>query len=217
MHRLGISHVYCSPITHGRSGSLHGYDVVDQACISPELGGRGGFERFAAAAMALGMGLLLDQVPNHMGVFGADNTWWMDVLENGAASEYAAYFDIDWCPPNTALQRKLLVPVLADAYGHVLDGGDIQLVFDAATGVLMLQYREQRFPLVPGTYPGVLRCAVVRVRKRAACWNTWRTRLRLLLRVMPTRPNRLRGAHASGSCGPDWVSRSRPTAQLVAH
>ena len=162
LHRLGISHVYCSPITRARSGSLHGYDVVDHACISPELGGREGFERFAAAAKALGMGLLLDQVPNHMGVFGADNIWWMDVLENGAASEYAAYFDIDWRSPNTALQRKLLVPVLGEAYGHVLDGGDIQLMFDAAVGVLVLQYHEHRFPLDPGTYPGVLRGAALR-------------------------------------------------------
>ena len=160
--RLGVSHVYCSPITRARSGSLHGYDVVDHACISPELGGQEGFERFAAAARALGMGLLLDQVPNHMGVFGADNAWWMDVLENGAASEYAAYFDIDWRPPNTALHRKLLVPVLGDSYGHVLDSGDIRLVFDAATGVLALQYHEHRFPLDPGTYPGVLRSAALR-------------------------------------------------------
>ncbi len=159
LHRLGISHVYCSPITRARSGSLHGYDVVDHAHISPELGGRTGFERFAAHAKALGMGLLLDQVPNHMGVFGADNAWWMDVLENGAASEYAAYFDIDWRPPNSALHRKLLVPVLGDSYGHVLDSGDIQLVFDAAAGTLMFQYHEHRFPLDPGTYPGVLRGA----------------------------------------------------------
>jgi (1->4)-alpha-D-glucan 1-alpha-D-glucosylmutase len=159
LHRLGISHLYCSPITRARSGSLHGYDVVDHAHISPELGGRTGFERFATDAKALGMGLLLDQVPNHMGVFGADNAWWMDVLENGAASEYAAYFDIDWRPPNPALHRKLLVPVLGDSYGHVLDSGDIRLVCDAATGVLALQYHEHRFPLDPGTYPGVLRGA----------------------------------------------------------
>jgi (1->4)-alpha-D-glucan 1-alpha-D-glucosylmutase len=162
LHRLGISHIYCSPITRARSGSLHGYDVVDHALISPELGGRAGFERFAAAAKALGMGLLLDQVPNHMGVFGADNAWWMDVLENGVASEYAAYFDIDWRPPNAALHRKLLVPVLGDSYGHVLDSGEIQLVFDAAAGALVLQYHEHRFPLDPGTYPGVLRGAGLR-------------------------------------------------------
>ena len=85
LQRLGISHVYCSPITKARPGSLHGYDVVDPTQLNLELGGMPAFLGFARAARALGMGLLLDQVPNHMGVFGADNAWWLDVLEHGCA------------------------------------------------------------------------------------------------------------------------------------
>ena len=159
LQRLGISHVYCSPITQAWPGSLHGYDVVNHAQISPELGGPSGFERFAAAARSLGLGLLLDQVPNHMGVFGADNAWWLDVLEHGQASEFAQYFDIDWRPPNAALHGKLLVPVLGYAYGSVLERGEIQLVWNAPTGVLALQYHEHRFPLDPVTYADILLAA----------------------------------------------------------
>lgn len=157
--RLGISHVYCSPISRARPGSRHGYDVSDHACINPELGGEEGFARFSDAAHALGMGLLLDQVPNHMGVFGADNAWWMDVLENGPASEFAAHFDIDWDPPNRTLTGKLLVPVLGATYGDVLDKGELRLDLERAAGLLVLRYHEHRFPLDPRSYSGVLQAA----------------------------------------------------------
>lgn len=157
--RLGISHVYCSPITRARPGSRHGYDVVDPAQINPELGGEDGFLRFAAAARAQGLGLLVDLVPNHMGVFGADNAWWMDVLENGPASPFAGHFDIDWLPPNPALHGKLLVPVLGAPYGDVLDSGEIVLHLEAEAGTLALRYHEHRFPLDPRTLAPVLRDA----------------------------------------------------------
>jgi (1->4)-alpha-D-glucan 1-alpha-D-glucosylmutase len=156
LERLGISHVYCSPITRARPGSLHGYDVIDHAQINPELGGEDGFLRFASAARARGMGLLLDQVPNHMGVFGEDNAWWMDVLAHGPASEHARAFDIDWQPPNPALAGKLLVPVLGAPYGEVLDAGEIRLVLEAERGMLVLRYHQHRFPLDPSTCPLVL-------------------------------------------------------------
>lgn len=151
LRRLGVSHVYCSPITRARPGSRHGYDVIDHARINDELGGEEGFLRFARAAHAIGLALLLDQVPNHMGVFGADNAWWADVLENGPAAEHARCFDIDWQPPNPALAGKLLVPVLGDAYGEVLARGEIRLALDAEAGALALHYCEHRFPLDPGT------------------------------------------------------------------
>jgi (1->4)-alpha-D-glucan 1-alpha-D-glucosylmutase len=154
---LGISHVYCSPIWRARPGSTHGYDVVDHSRISDELGGEEAFRSFAAQARAHGLGLLLDIVPNHMGVFGRDNPWWQSVLENGQASEFAAYFDIDWHPPNKALDAKLLVPVLGDHYGNVLDAGDLTLSFDAVRGAFALDYAEHRFPLDPKTYPILLR------------------------------------------------------------
>jgi (1->4)-alpha-D-glucan 1-alpha-D-glucosylmutase len=157
--RLGISHVYCSPIWRARPGSTHGYDVVDHSRISAELGGETRFRAFAAHARALGLGLLLDIVPNHMGVFGAENPWWLDVLENGQASEFAQYFDIDWHPPNKALDAKLLVPVLGDHYGNALDAGELRLSFDGESGGFALEYAEHRFPLDPRSYPAVLRRA----------------------------------------------------------
>ena len=95
---LGISHVYCSPYLRARPGSTHGYDIIDHNALNPELGSREDFDRFSHALQAHGMGQILDVVPNHMGVMGADNAWWMDVLENGEASSYAGFFDIDWQP-----------------------------------------------------------------------------------------------------------------------
>jgi len=154
--RLGISHVYCSPIQRARPGSTHGYDVVAHGEINPELGGFEGFERFAHALRQHGMGQLLDLVPNHMGVLGADNPWWMDVLENGRASAYAGFFDIDWEPLDSDLRGKVLIPVLGEAYGVVLERGELALGFDAAAGSLSIRYHEHRFPLAPASYAQVL-------------------------------------------------------------
>ena len=161
--RLGISHVYCSPIQRARPGSMHGYDVVAHDEINPELGGMPAFERFTQALRAHGLGQLLDLVPNHMGVLGADNPWWMDVLENGACSLYAEHFDIEWQPLNAELVGKVLVPVLGDHYGDVLDRGELQLRWDGATGELALHSHAHRFPLAPQTYPTVLLRAESRV------------------------------------------------------
>ncbi|HZE91182.1 MAG TPA: alpha-amylase family glycosyl hydrolase, partial [Rhizobacter sp.] len=160
LQRLGISHIYCSPILRAGPGSLHGYDVVAHDEINPELGGASGFERFSAALQAHGLGQLLDLVPNHMGVFGADNAWWMDVLENGPASLYAHHFDIDWLPVNPDLQGKVLVPVLGDHYGDVLDSGQLVVSFEPEGGHLVLSYHEHRLPLDPCSYPRVLRRAL---------------------------------------------------------
>ncbi|HEY9065429.1 MAG TPA: malto-oligosyltrehalose synthase [Burkholderiaceae bacterium] len=162
LSRLGISHVYCSPISTARPGSLHGYDVVDHARINPELGGEAGFRQFAAAARALGMGLLLDVVPNHMGVFGRDNRWWLDVLEHGQASRYAHYFDIDWEPPNPTLRGKLLVPLLGDHYAKVLERHELRLRFQADAGTFALHYHEHELPLDPRSYGELLRNAASR-------------------------------------------------------
>jgi len=154
--RLGISHVYCSPILRARPGSLHGYDIVAHDQINPELGGAEGFESFCAGLREQGLGLLLDMVPNHMGVLGADNAWWMDVLENGPASVYAEYFDIDWHPVNSELEGKVLVPALGDHYGNLLAGGELVLTFEHDTGTFAIRYHEHRFPLDPRSYPSVL-------------------------------------------------------------
>jgi (1->4)-alpha-D-glucan 1-alpha-D-glucosylmutase len=159
LHSLGISHVYCSPITRALPGSLHGYDVADPREISPELGGREGFERFALAARALGLHLLLDIVPNHMGVIGGDNPWWSDVLQHGQASAYAEYFDIDWRPLDASLTDKLLLPLLEAPYGEVLDAGGLRLVWEDEGGRFVLAYREHRLATDPGSWGPVLRLA----------------------------------------------------------
>ncbi|MDQ0024265.1 (1-_4)-alpha-D-glucan 1-alpha-D-glucosylmutase [Variovorax paradoxus] len=154
--QLGVSHVYCSPIQRARAGSTHGYDVVAHAEINPELGGAEGFARFVEALHAHGLGQLLDMVPNHMGVLGADNAWWMDVLENGPASLFAHHFDIDWQPLNKELAGKVLLPVLGGHYGEVLSSGELVLHFEAAEGSFALRYFDHRFPLAPESYPVVL-------------------------------------------------------------
>jgi (1->4)-alpha-D-glucan 1-alpha-D-glucosylmutase len=152
---LGISHVYASPILAARRGSTHGYDVVDFARINPELGGEAGFERLHDALRRNGLGLILDFVPNHMGV-GAENAWWMDVLARGRASPFARFFAIDWTPPGAAWRDKVLLPVLGAPYAEVFANGDIALRFDGETGEIYVAYYENRFPVAPADYGTVL-------------------------------------------------------------
>jgi malto-oligosyltrehalose synthase len=153
---LGISHCYISPCLKARPGSLHGYDIVDHNSFNPEIGTAEEFDRFVAVLHEHGMGLILDIVPNHMGVMGSDNTWWLDVLENGEASIYASFFDIDWQPLKDELHGKVLIPVLSDHYGAALESGDLKLVFHSARGELDVSYFEHRFPVDPKEYPRVL-------------------------------------------------------------
>ena len=153
---LGISHVYCSPYFRARSGSTHGYDVVDHNSFNPEIGNPEDFEHFVAALRAHDMGHIVDIVPNHVGILGADNEWWMDVLENGEASAYAGFFDIDWAPSNPERAHKVLVPVLADTYGTVLERGELELRFEPAAGSFAVYYHSHRLPLDPRTYPRIL-------------------------------------------------------------
>ena len=160
---LGISHVYCSPYFRARSGSMHGYDVVDHNSLNPEIGTREDFEEFVSTLRSHGMGHVLDIVPNHVGIMGSDNAWWMDVLENGEASVNAEYFDIDWTPANAVLAHKVLVPVLGDPYGVVLERGEIELRFEPEWGSFSFFYHEHRFPLDPRTYPRVLDRALAHV------------------------------------------------------
>ena len=119
---LGFSHLYSSPILQAAPGSTHGYDVVEPGRISEELGGEAGFRALVGALRVHGMGLVLDIVPNHMAITH-ENPWWQDVLENGRASRYARYFDVDWDPPERALRDQILLPILADHYGRVLEDG----------------------------------------------------------------------------------------------
>ena len=161
--RLGISDAYLSPIWQASPGSTHGYDVTDHSRISAELGGLAGFTRFSDALKERGMGLLLDFVPNHMGVGGGHNGYWEDVLEHGQASRYAHFFDIDWQPLKRSLENKVLLPVLGDLYGRVLARGELKVerltVGEEHSGRFGLRYFERVFPLSPRTLERLLRRA----------------------------------------------------------
>ena len=154
--RLGVSHIYASPLLKARPGSTHGYDIVDHNRVNDELGGEDALVSLVARLRGHGMGLILDIVPNHMGVGGADNAWWLDVLEWGRASPYAEYFDIDWDPPDATLRGRLLMPFLGKPYGQCLADGDLVLRFDDADGRLFVAYAEHRFPVNPRDYAAVL-------------------------------------------------------------
>ncbi|MNR70089.1 Maltooligosyl trehalose synthase [compost metagenome] len=146
LKRLGISHLYASPIFTATTGSTHGYDVTDANEIDPAIGGREGFDRMVAALKQGGLGLILDIVPNHMAA-SLENPWWRDVIENGEQSRYARHFDIDW-------SRRLTLPFLGDTFEAVLEAGEIALKHDPKTGKPALAYFETFYPLSPETYPG---------------------------------------------------------------
>ncbi|WP_018879547.1 malto-oligosyltrehalose synthase [Thioalkalivibrio sp. ALE9] len=152
--RLGISHVYLSPILQAVRGSAHGYDVVDPSRVNDELGGEAARQRLCAALEAAGMGLVLDIVPNHMAVAGDQNPWWWDVLENGPSSRFAMHFDVDWESSEERWPNKVLLPVLGDHYGRVLEAGEIRLQYDG--GLFDLAYYEHRFPLDPSSLNDLL-------------------------------------------------------------
>jgi (1->4)-alpha-D-glucan 1-alpha-D-glucosylmutase len=158
--KLGLSHVYCSPYLRARPGSQHGYDIVDHQSLNPEIGTREDLEAFVACLHAHGMGQIIDVVPNHMGIMGADNAWWLDVLESGQASAFSDYFDIDWQPADAALLNKVLVPVLGDHYGAVLERGELILAFDAPIGQFSIHYFHHRFPVDAREYPRILGIAL---------------------------------------------------------
>lgn len=155
-HQLGISDLYCSPILLSTPGSTHGYDVNDYRRIDPELGGRGALEKLHAELARRDMGLLLDFVPNHMGINGPGllNTWWRDVLENGERSRHARFFDIDWESEGPGGASQVLVPILEDHYGRVLEAGKLTLVRDG--GTFAIAYSDMRFPVSPRTYAKIL-------------------------------------------------------------
>ncbi len=158
LHELGISDCYASPYFQARPESLHGYDITDHNKLNAAIGSRAEYNAFVAELHARGMGQLLDFVPNHMGVGEPRNQWWMDVLENGPSSVYAPYFDIDWHPLKSDLAGKVLLPILGDQYGRVLERGELQVRYEA--GAFFLSYFDHEFPIAPGTYRHVLEIAL---------------------------------------------------------
>jgi (1->4)-alpha-D-glucan 1-alpha-D-glucosylmutase len=157
---LGVSHLYCSPYLQAARGSTHGYDVVDPTRVNEELGGAAGHARLRDALARRGLGQILDVVPNHMGTIGGENSWWWDVLENGRASRYAAHFDIDWRPPEEKLRDRLLVPVLGDHYGRVLEAGELAVRY--AQGRFRVCYHQHELPVAPRSLDDLLRRAAAR-------------------------------------------------------
>jgi (1->4)-alpha-D-glucan 1-alpha-D-glucosylmutase len=144
---LGISDVYASPLLAARPGSGHGYDVCDHAQLNPEIGDPEAFTAYAAALRAHGLGQILDVIPNHMGIAASCNRWWNDVLEHGPGSPYAAFFDIDWEPIKRELAGKVLLPILGDQYGRVLENQELRLEY--ADGAFRIRYYDTRLPLAP--------------------------------------------------------------------
>ena len=155
--RLGISHIYASPLLKARPGSLHGYDVVDPTRVNPELGGEAALERLVATLRKHKMGLIADFVSNHMAVGGNANPWWLDVLEWGISSPYARFFDIQWNSHDPLLKGQLLVPFLRTDYGEVLAANEIGLHFDTEQGGFYANHYDHRFPLYPPSYGEILR------------------------------------------------------------
>src|ERR1700731_1500349 len=155
---LGISDIYSSPFYRSRPDSPHGYDVTNHNELNPAIGTLEDFAGFTARLKEQGMGHITDFVPNHMGIADPSNEWWMDVLENGPNSTYAPFFDIDWEPIKENLRNKVLLPVLGDQYGRVLERGEFHLEF--RDGAFFITYYDFVFPINPRTYPQILRIAL---------------------------------------------------------
>ncbi|MGI8819735.1 MAG: malto-oligosyltrehalose synthase [Chthoniobacterales bacterium] len=194
LHSLGISDVYASPYFQARAESLHGYDITDHNKLNATIGTREEYDAFVAELRARKMGQVLDFVPNHMGIGEPLNHWWMDVLENGPSSVYAPYFDIDWFPLKADLHEKVLLPILGDQYGRVLERGELKVRFEA--GAFSLRYYDHELPIAPGTYRHILNIALeklveVKDEDFYAELQSIRTALEYLPRRSETDPTRI--------------------------
>ncbi len=152
--RLGVSHLYTSPYLAAAPGSTHGYDVVDHRRVNEELGGDEGHEALRERLRDAGLAQLVDIVPNHMAIDRPENEWWWDVLENGRSSRYASYFDVDWDPPESKLRDTVLLPVLSDHYGRILESGALRVERDGHT--FRIRYGDRTYPCSPKTLDRIL-------------------------------------------------------------
>jgi len=157
---LGVTDVYVSPILAAARGSAHGYDVVDHGRLNEELGSEEDFARLTDGLRARGLGLLVDWVPNHMGIAPGQNRAWDDLLENGPSSAYAEFFDVDWSPLKEALNDRVLLPMLGDSYGEVLERGELPVVWES--GRLALAYKMDRLPISPESIAPLLATALLK-------------------------------------------------------
>ena len=154
LDRLGISHCYASSYFKAVPGSTHGYDVADPTRLNPEIGDRDSYDRWVGTLRAHHMGHIIDMVPNHMGIAQSSNPWWQDILENGPSSEYASFFDIAWHPLKQELENKVLLPILGDSYGAVLERQEITLQY--VDGAFRACYFNTVLPIAPETYDRIL-------------------------------------------------------------
>ncbi|MEP6537532.1 MAG: alpha-amylase family glycosyl hydrolase, partial [Bryobacteraceae bacterium] len=161
---LGIGACYISPILKARPGSMHGYDTIDHSVLNPEIGSMEDLERFVERLRDLSMGLILDVVPNHMCVADLANAQWFDVLENGPSSQQAKFFDIDWNPPREGMANKVLLPILGDQYGRVLEDQHIRLEYSG--DAFLARYYETALPIAPRSWTRILRPVADYVRQR---------------------------------------------------
>ncbi|HYT95697.1 MAG TPA: malto-oligosyltrehalose synthase, partial [Casimicrobiaceae bacterium] len=207
--QLGVSHLYTSPFLKARPGSLHGYDIVDHDSLNPEIGTADDFEALVQSLKRHGMALMIDVVPNHMGVFQADNRWWLDVLENGSASRYADYFDIDWDPLSEELRGKVLLPVLGDQYGTVLERGDLKLRFDQDAGAFSLWYFEHRMPIRPSEYRQIIGNGLAELANDAAVTLK-------IVATLETLSESFGALRASGEAFADPAEQSEPLKRRLA-
>jgi (1->4)-alpha-D-glucan 1-alpha-D-glucosylmutase len=154
LHELGISHLYASPYLKINSGTTNNYAVVDYSQLNPDLGSETDYRALVEALHGCGMGQILDTVPNHMSATPLENPWWTDVLENGPGSPHAAYFDIDWHPVKEDLHNRVLLPILGNQYGQVLEAGELKLEY--RQGGFLVSYYQVRLPLEPRSYRVIL-------------------------------------------------------------
>ncbi|MEH2511993.1 (1-_4)-alpha-D-glucan 1-alpha-D-glucosylmutase [Nitrobacteraceae bacterium AZCC 1564] len=209
LKQLGITHLYASPFLKARSGSTHGYDIVDHNALNPELGGEDAFNRLSEALKAHDLGLILDFVPNHMGVHFADNAWWLDVLEWGPSSPYAAAFDIDWDTLPYRVKGGVLLPILGSSYGEALEQGQIELRLDPQEGSFSAWYYEHRLPIAPERYSEMLRVMVAEAEGSTATTEAGRKILELAARYTGLhRPNRSEAPELKAALAGDPAIRS---------
>ena len=164
LHELGISDLYASPYLKAKKGSPHGYDILDHHQFNPEIGTEREYDEFVEELKKFEMGQVLDIVPNHMCIAEDENIWWMDVLENGPSSMYADFFDIDWKPIKDELENKVLLPVLGDQYGRVLENQELKLAL--GEGAFFIHYHERKFPVAPISYRKILEYRINELEKK---------------------------------------------------
>jgi maltooligosyltrehalose synthase len=201
--RLGASHLYLAPPFTARAGSTHGYDVADATALDPALGGREGFERMARAARAAGLGVIIDIVPNHMGI-GPGNPWWVDVLRHGRGSRFAGHFDIDF---DRDPDGKLVLPTLGAPLEEVLAKGELELKDGGKE--LALYYYDAPFPLAPGSARASAPAGTTR-RRRAGCWTRNITASPSGARASAATTAASSTSARSRACGSSWPTCSRP-------